>query len=313
MVHKKLLELLVNLAIAFLVLSVSISESCHLSQGTFYNRCLSGINCTSGIDCVSEPVVVYDWMWDLGGCDLGCAAGQLYDVYDANSVQCTGSIYGKTCQCYVKEAKWKKSCSNKDICKLRWNPLCDGEFEGKWDASEGKCVKCSGKKQVEAHACGYEDHNVKCESACGAANKCDEKAPETGWCEGSVANLCYSDCSYSSRDYSKDLCDEPGVLWINGECIADTPGFSCADCKIEKGCVYYGVWCDSDSKCDEKSCGGSNYICDGNDWVKMETDDDDLRLQCELVVVYVAMVNGEAEAVMNAVQMLTVHPTDLIV
>ena len=128
-----------------------------------------------------------------------------------------------------------------------------------------------------------------------------------------VANLCYSDCSYSSRDYSKDLCDEPGVLWINGECIADTPGFSCADCKIEKGCVYYGVWCDSDSKCDEKSCGGSNYICDGNDWVKMETDDDDLRLQCELVVVYVAMVNGEAEAVMNAVQMLTVHPTDLIV
>ena len=45
----------------------------------------------------------------------------------------------------------------------------------------------------------------------------------------------------------------------------------------------------------------------------METDDDDLRLQCELVVVYVAMVNGEAEAVMNAVQMLTVHPTDLIV
>lgn len=34
------------------------------------------------------------------------------------------------------------------------------------------------------------------------------------------------------------------------------------DCKIEKGCVYYGVWCDSDSKCDEKSCGGSNYICE---------------------------------------------------
>jgi len=147
MVHKKLLELLVNLAIAFLVLSVSISESCHLSQGTFYNRCLSGINCTSGIDCVSEPVVVYDWMWDLGGCDLGCAAGQLYDVYDANSVQCTGSIYGKTCQCYVKEAKWKKSCSNGDTCKLKWNPLCDGEFEGKWDASEGKCVKCSGKSK----------------------------------------------------------------------------------------------------------------------------------------------------------------------
>ena len=268
--------------VVILILSSYVYACALYGPNTYYTSCNEEAVCGYRDDCGSGAVSAYDWGTTLfDECAVGCAAGQ---YYDPDCLQ--GGSY-LTCVCGSKEAKWKPTsqCKNGNICKLRWGAVCDWSFEGVWDKSEGKCIKCSGKKQVKkAIDCWNYDETIKCESACGAPNKCDEVTPKTGWCEGSVANLCYGDCSYSSRDCSKDLCDNPDVLWVNGKCIADDwfiPGFSCVDCKTEKGCVYYGVWCDSDSKCDEKPCGGSKYICDGNNWVKMKANDDDSRLQCE--------------------------------
>jgi len=155
-------SLLIKL-IFFILLSIVLSpvliqtvKSCHLGCGTFYLYCSPTCGGTS-----VPSITACDWSIDLGGCEMGIYAGQLYS---------------SPCGNCKAEAKWfKPPGDNGAICKVRWGMACEGSFEGKYDASEGKCVECNGKIQVKAVKCGVpDDTTAKCESACGAEDFCDE-------------------------------------------------------------------------------------------------------------------------------------------
>ncbi|MEM5829845.1 MAG: hypothetical protein QXU15_03810, partial [Candidatus Aenigmatarchaeota archaeon] len=232
MVHNKVwLKLgfvaIVIFAFIFLVESV---KACYLSNpSTFYQFCYGNTYCENDSDCGAGSVEASDWGVDLGGCDMGCEAGQLY------SPTCTST----GCSCGLPEAKWKKTCYNGETCKVRWNWDCSGTFEGKWDASEGKCVQCNEQAQIKAMKCGEEiEESNRCESACGADEECDEISPLHSpslpdFCGGSTLEVnrkCATwDCKYSSDKY---VC-EP------------------ANCGVSQ------------------SCGGTTYYCvyDGEKWV----------------------------------------------
>ena len=201
------------------LLSLPLGYSCHLESGTYYSSCTDNIQCDEASDCGSGAVSAYDWARDWGGCDMGCAAGKYYDpacVYV--------EWYPDYCSCGSKEAKWTKSCSNGATCKVKWGLACEGEFEGKWDASEGKCVECGGKVQVKAVKCGQSDDTTqRCESACGADSACDEKNP----CEFYDPNGDGKQELYCAGECKALYCDSSHECWLLG-----TPAGS-------RTCQYY--------------------------------------------------------------------------
>lgn len=90
-----------------------------------------------------------------------------------------------------------QSCTARDAC---WFFRCS-EFtkSGVWDAYESQCVTCSGYKEDRIlgntsavyAGCGSENGNAgdgKCESACGAAAACDEKAVGASCGTGGTCN-----------------------------------------------------------------------------------------------------------------------------
>jgi len=166
------------------------------------------------------------------------------------------------------------SSENGNICKIRLLGVCEYPTEGRWDASESKCLQCSGN--IEDKICGdtagiyvqygtgicTQEGNQKCESACGASSGCDEVVPGSVSCDiyGNqlTIRVCDSNCNYSSDEY---VC-EPANCGVSQSCGGTT-----------YYCVYDGkkwVWsttkppdfCCSDADCSGKACGNYTAYCD---------------------------------------------------
>jgi len=198
-------------AIAYIVL-LPFVHSCHLEPLTVYDQGHPNELCGYDCDCVGGNTYdLYDWFGDSSGnCETGCYAGQYWYCFCNITHHCQCDYDGP-------EARWRpiNNCDNGDTCKVRWGRTCPDEstFQGKWDASEGKCVACSGNKQIKAVKCGEDDdYSERCESACGASDNCDEKQPDSfnpiGW--GEV--YCDSNCQAFVCD-SSHMCSR---LTVNG-------------------------------------------------------------------------------------------------
>jgi len=153
--------------ISFL-LFIKLSSGCELCAGTWYQSCTSEY-----LYCDLEyPVQAYDFCVSpfYWGCKMAFAGGQLY--------WCSYP-QGALPSC-IKEAKWYLSPSyDGQDCKVRCGALCENWIEGKWDLSDEKCVIFCIEDFIEAvyvTADGVKlSGDYKCESACGADPKCDEK------------------------------------------------------------------------------------------------------------------------------------------
>jgi hypothetical protein len=164
------------------------------------------------------------------------------DCYACGENACpdTSSYNGKKC-IYRDPCCYGVSCgSNKCV-----------EIEGRWDASQKRCVKCDGRLQGKVIAdttqrcekindysdCRNEvlnwltcaDRDVEtCESACGAPAACDDKAPNTPWCDGYYEKYCSSTCDVVNDGCESDCgatsyCDELGLWQTDSDsCCADT-------------------------------------------------------------------------------------------
>ena len=187
--------------ISFL-LFIKLNSGCELCSGTWYQSCAPSL-----IYCdLKYPVQAYDFCASpfYWGCRMGFYAGKFY--------QCA-CPYG-LCFCLGPETKWYSSPRyDGQVCKVKCGILCENSIEGKWDLSEGKCVtECKDSslmsegpfetKYVTADGVVH-DGDYKCESACGADTKCDEKGfleqcgsdvvCTEGRCE-IVKSVCASDC-----------------------------------------------------------------------------------------------------------------------
>jgi len=87
-------------------------------------------------------------------------------------------------------------------------------------------------------------------------------------CQPSPPLACYSSsCPECSSDSDcKDKCYS-STLYINGKCS-------------QGNCVYDEYDCNSGAYCDEHSCGGDTYYCDGSAWVTSTTGDLDNCATC---------------------------------
>ncbi|MEM5828587.1 MAG: hypothetical protein QW197_03785 [Candidatus Aenigmatarchaeota archaeon] len=104
---------------------------------------------------------------------------------DSSGCQCQGPVAG-----YLTYYEINKDGSK---CVVRWAQSlfdCDGEFKGKYDSSENKCVECdSYGRQTKALKCGQQtDNSIKCEKACGVHDFCDEVDSIKIQCEKFCAN-----------------------------------------------------------------------------------------------------------------------------
>jgi len=239
----------------FLFVLINIAKACVLQPGTYY----TDSSCTS-------PITAYDWKTSLGGCAEGVYAGPLYEY--------SCGVFG--CYCSESETKWNLYPGyNGQICKVRWGITCglvDGDvFEGRYDASEGKCVECYDKIQIKAVKCGIpEDDSKKCESACGAEEFCDEitylnlRVDNNKICAYYAAlydkngNLKGNDyCLYAVCDSSK-LCYEYYAITTRLYCIYDN-GFkwSISIPSRETSCSDgYDNDCDGLIDCADPDCAG---------------------------------------------------------
>jgi hypothetical protein len=202
------------------------------------------------LEWLSGPISAYDFQADLGGCVMAYSAGQYY------SGACISTIAGSICVCSLKEAKWYSSpTSDGQICKERCGWLCENVHEGKWDASDSKCIDCDGR---------IDKSDYKCESACGASKECDEQTPGTSLppqCTSTVLEVnrqCDSSCIYSSTRYYCDS-SQCGVSQVCGG--------------LTYYCVYDNGWKWSTSKpsnfcCSDSDCSGY----DPNAHLKMYCD-----------------------------------------
>jgi len=150
------------------------SLACHLGGPyDYYQTCNPGIPCIYNSQCGSGKISAYDFEIDWGGCTMGFAAGQYY------SASCVFFSI-PLCVCSGPDAKWYTSPSyDGQVCKRRSGWFCERDIkEGKWDSSDSKCVVCNGKREASYFDCsGDYDGDYKCESACGADPRCDEKYP----------------------------------------------------------------------------------------------------------------------------------------
>jgi len=114
--------------------------------------------------------------------------------------QCNGGI--DIAACGMDTNKCPSSCSDGAPCEIKGGNCCDWGTTGKWDNSDGKCMKCNGKTESLIYAdksniytsnngdTGAITGDTKCESGCGAVSACDEITPNT--------NGCSNDCTTST-------------------------------------------------------------------------------------------------------------------
>ena len=125
-----------------------------------------------------------------------------------------------------------QSCTAIDGCLPFPSPSCkDCLKTGVWDASQSQCVSCNGKTEqyirgdtFEIYAgcagfpssCSNEGNpgDGKCESACGADDECDEKAPNSTVSGG----ICNSDCKFIPKEPDLIITD----IWLDGNIIKYT-------------------------------------------------------------------------------------------
>ena len=184
----------------------------------------------------------------------------------------------------------KNSCTEKKIKKhiaenglqLLPNSDCSGSFSGVYDSNDGgvgKCVSCDSYGyglQTQAVKCGQaDDYTQKCEYACGADGECDEKLPNTNWCDGYVWHNCGYECvhvagcvknkcgvqccsdtdclGYDSTTHTKMVCDSPsGSLHTNNDYT----------CKKLPSCGD-NIQCDSTYCCDKNIGYGGSCVSRG--------------------------------------------------
>jgi len=218
------LTLFISLFIILFSFSIltQIVKSCHLENPKTYYQYCEG----NAYECkIGSSIQAYDWYPDLGSCDAGIRVANLFEPQP----------YGNGCRCFEPLTRWKPFSQasffdNGAICKVKWGANCEGEFEGKFDYSERKCVQCEGKVQVKAVSCGESNEFRMCESACGADDVCDEISPSA------TVSANNKICSYFAT-----LMDSNGNEIISDYCLA--------------------VRCDSTTECYKYIARGYTHYC----------------------------------------------------
>jgi len=276
---------LITFVSLFVILLPYLVEACYLAgPSTYYSSCTSGIECPSGSasECASGAKTAYDWAGLTTGCQLGCAAGQLYSAY------CDYIDYTFTCSCSTKEAKWTPApCSKGQTCKKRSGLDCNADvYEGVWDEDDGRCVySCSGGKEntyVDCSQSAPKTGDGKCEDVCGADPSCDEKSPGSTCKE---CGVCSSTCNCNSDSSKCPARDTDGGInyFEKGTCTwrVCSSGY-CTDSSSQtdscSGDILYELYPDPD---DGVTDNGPNY-CDGvskncNDFDSAWTDTGNTR------------------------------------
>lgn len=136
--NKFVIFILVTLAFVFLL--ASIAKACSLGFWVGYSD-----------DSCQTAVNAFEWAYS-SGCDQGVFIGNLYNF------ECLLT----SCWCDGTREKWfpfgrevlvpadyqmPSIYYNGQTCKVRWGLLCESSFDGKYDASEDKCVQCSSYQQ----------------------------------------------------------------------------------------------------------------------------------------------------------------------
>jgi len=234
---------------AAFIASFETVSACALVSETVYDSCVEVLAyCKFGNEFTG-----YYFAWNFGGCVMGFLLGSSFYTYSEDE--------DGFCNCEQTGERWEPSPRyNGQECKRVAGASCNMFVkEGNWDASEGKCVVCSDKKENEYFNCNgisYQGNN-KCESACGASNQCDEQSPNSyllDYCTYNyleVNRYCNSNCQYSSIKYY---------------CNADNCGKS-QSCEDETYyCVYDNGWKWSTSKPENFCC--SDADCPPKDNIK---------------------------------------------
>ncbi|MBI5697464.1 MAG: hypothetical protein HZC29_02985, partial [Thaumarchaeota archaeon] len=185
MVHKTSFVVVFILAV---LLGIQVVSACHLALDDYYWNSVCSVSVSAGT-----------WAWDFGGCATGFNPAT--------------SLYLKTTSCTAKTDVVVKSLTNGDPCQMKWGWFCDNSKQGRWDASESKCVTdCAGARENSAYQCvGSDGSSVadnECESGCAADAVCDEISPGTTFsdtCSATTLEVnkqCISNsCLYYSDKY----------------------------------------------------------------------------------------------------------------
>ena len=160
----------------------------------------------------------------LSSCNLECE----YEEVDCSPYVCDPA----TQECKV-------SCSSIDDCLKGF--VCD--------LNEGKCVACSGGKEV-----GGDSPDNKCEEACGASGVCDELEPgATLGCSFGNPNrrdICNEICEVEEQTCDASCPDYTGSV----ECSGKLPGSNWCDGNVAKSCDENCVLKQVDCSADDLTC-----------------------------------------------------------
>jgi len=156
MVNESKIIVLVFFFFITVFIFLKISTACHLG-GTYWYLC----EYAPGYKCKYHIPTSGEFKWDLGGCAMGYK----------------NLVFKFECPCRLVEGWVPFPSYDGQPCQRASGWFCNIKVkEGVWDASESKCVVCYGPREEEWFDCGGDYiGNYKCESACGADPKCDEK------------------------------------------------------------------------------------------------------------------------------------------
>ena len=213
---------------------------------------------TSYNSCIGCPSPETSGYFDFGGigitdaCLVSSSDQYHYKYYSCSSVPGT-SPEGDPCNycmcIWVNDILWHYgatnacpflSSENGAVCKTRLSGACEYPVEGKWDASQSKCIQCS--SLTEDKICGdtsgiYDQYGTgicikegdkACESACNPAVECDDTMRNTAGAEKCSGNLdgtrCLNDCTCGCTDAATDCPVCPGNIkpkCTGGKCGCD--------------------------------------------------------------------------------------------
>jgi len=223
-VHRKIL--VITCFCTLLLLTIKSGSACHICDPVCCWQ--------SPSECLNPPEgwcvgVRNNFCIDLGGCVVAFS----------DTHTCYGGLFKPSCSESASVTDWHAlggfGWPDGYNCKVKWGIICAGEYNGKWDRSEGKCVGCSGNIENNIYYCsgdfGYSSTgDSRCESACGASSQCDEQNPST-----TLSDECWT--LYKNYLETSRICDS--------------------------NCIYHSTkyYCSSSNCGDYKICGGSGYYC----------------------------------------------------
>ena len=272
MVPKNLISSLLLILIIFSV-TFPLSLACKRDSDPNIDQCCDYSGC-SGCGIGANPLL------------HSMAGGVLAAKYTCTSVKSWYGYGTYDYNCYSNSNVYLeiKHADNGHGCACYEGLECGVAYSGKVDASEYKCVICSGKKESEkitasSLGCDTTNGDGQCESACGASSECDEVNPGTKWYDTGLdtCKYCGSDCTYASYD-----CDDYDIKTSGSTYIVDyeVSSSSCTVGCSGSGCCYKAEegTCSSSShtNCQKKTIEGTTLYCTwmaGTGWAWRTADD----------------------------------------